>query len=291
MGSLHIAGVMRLDIFSPNNVGSDGAIFKATVDALQNLGCRVSVYSEEEFQLNEIQEDIVFSMGRQDRTISKLLALENKGVRVINTPLGVVNCVREQMTKVLLKAKVPHPKSMITSTDVDKLFFEKYDLGYPCWVKRGESHAIEKEDVAFVSNSVELERKMSDFRNRGICRAVINEHLRGDLVKFYGVVGTPFFFWFYPLDIKHSKFGLEKINGKPLGYDFDEESMKVICDKAATELSISIYGGDCVVDESGQMKIIDFNDWPSFAPCRDEAAIYIASCIYNQSISNIRIKK
>ncbi len=287
MGSLHVAGVMRLDIFSPNNIGRDGAIFKATVDALEDLGCRVSVYTEIDFQQSDIKADIVFSMGRQDKTISKLLDLESKGVRVVNAPSGVENCVREQMTKVLLNAKVPHPKSIITATNIGNNFFEKYDLGFPCWIKRAESHAIEKDDVAFVSNPAELQRKMTDFRNRGIGKAVINEHLKGDLVKFYGVLGTPFFFWFYPTDINHSKFGLETINGESQGYAFDEKTLKEICDRAASELSISIYGGDCVVDDSGEMKIIDFNDWPSFAPCREEAAIHIASCIYNQLLNNI----
>ncbi len=282
---------MRLNIFSPNSIGSDGAIFWATVGELEKLGCKVSVYSEEGFQITDITENVVFSMGRQAKTISKLFDLESKGVKIINAPTGVVNCVREQMTKGLHNAKIPHPKSIITSTEIDSLFFDKYDLGYPCWIKRGESHAIEKEDVAYVSNSAELESRICDFRNRGISRAVINEHLRGDLVKFYGVVGTPFFFWFYPSDIKHSKFGLEEINGDSQGYAFDEKSLKQICDRAATELSISIYGGDCVVDERGVMRIIDFNDWPSFAPCRDEAAVHIANCIYNQSINNIRIKK
>ncbi len=193
MESLHIAGVMRLNVYSPNNIGNDGEIFKATVKALEKLGCRVRVYTETDFQSSEIQEEVVFSMGRQDKTIAKLRALEAKGVKVVNTPSGVVNCIREQMTKLLLEANMPHPKSIITPTKIDDSFFEKYNLGYPCWIKRGESHAIEKEDVAYVCNAAELESRMKDFRDRGIGKAVINEHLRGDLVKFYGVVGTPFF--------------------------------------------------------------------------------------------------
>ena len=40
-----------------------------------------------------------------------------------------------------------------------------------------------------------------------------------------------------------------------------------------------VYGGDCIVDSDGKMQIIDFNDWPSFAPCRNEAAPYIAKAI------------
>ncbi len=42
---------------------------------------------------------------------------------------------------------------------------------------------------------------------------------------------------------------------------------------------VKIYGGDCIVDPDGSIRIIDFNDWPSFAPCRKEAAPYIAKCV------------
>jgi len=38
-----------------------------------------------------------------------------------------------------------------------------------------------------------------------------------------------------------------------------------------------VYGGDCIVSPDGEMRIIDFNDWPSFAPCREEASREIAN--------------
>ncbi|KAA6328492.1 hypothetical protein EZS27_022616 [termite gut metagenome] len=40
-----------------------------------------------------------------------------------------------------------------------------------------------------------------------------------------------------------------------------------------------VYGGDCIVSSDGTARIIDFNDWPSFAPCRTEASQAIASAI------------
>ncbi len=52
-----------------------------------------------------------------------------------------------------------------------------------------------------------------------------------------------------------------------------------MCQKAADEVDIIIYGGDCIVSETGEIQIIDFNDWPSFAPCRVEAAPHIAKRI------------
>ena len=118
-------------------------------------------------------------------------------------------------------------------------------------------------------------------KHRGIPSAVINEHLVGDLVKFYGVAGTDFFYWFYPSNMHHSKFGLEVINGTAKGIPFDEAQLRLLCHKAAEVLSIHIYGGDCIVSEDGVMRIIDFNDWPSFAPCREEAAPNIARRIWD----------
>ena len=114
---------------------------------------------------------------------------------------------------------------------------------------------------------------------RGIERVVINEHLKGDLVKFYGVAGTDFFYWFYPQEGNHSKFGLEEINGAPSGIPFSEEGLHQLCSDAAKVLDVTVYGGDCIVAPDGTIRIIDFNDWPSFAPCRQEAAKEIGGII------------
>ena len=124
---------------------------------------------------------------------------------------------------------------------------------------------------------------MREYALRGIKRAVINEHLKGDLIKFYGVSNTNFFYWFYPYDMNHSKFGLEKINGEAKGIPFDKDYLQQICQKASEVLNVKVYGGDCIVAEDGSIRIIDFNDWPSFAPCRDEAAPYIAQSILQEA--------
>ena len=55
--------------------------------------------------------------------------------------------------------------------------------------------------------------------------------------------------------------------------------VKDICHRAAEALDVRIYGGDCIVSPEGKIVLIDFNDWPSFAPCRKEAAPHIAKCI------------
>ena len=65
----------------------------------------------------------------------------------------------------------------------------------------------------------------------------------------------------------------------PVGYDFDIESLKKWSDEAAKVLGITVYGGDCVISADGSFKFIDFNDWPSFSRCREEAGKAIAESI------------
>lgn len=274
-----IAGVQRHTLFSPNHIGNDAAIFSAVTKLLSEAGFTINLYTEQEFLTKDVTEDAVFTMLRNEQAVHKLQQLEDNGVIAVNSGYGIENCTREKMTRLLLENNVPHPESLIIST-MDKVttYPSGRDVNF-CWVKRGDFHAIHREDVTYVRNKENLREVMAEYALRGINRVVINEHLEGDLVKFYGVAGTSFFHWFYPFDKKHSKFGHEEINGKPEGIPFDVEYLKEICDKAAAALNVMVYGGDCIIDPDGTIRIIDFNDWPSFAPCREEAAPAIASVI------------
>ena len=221
-------------------------------------------------------------MARDKATIARLKDLEDKGTLVINSAYGIDNCVRKPMTELLVAHGVPHPKSIIVKTN------EAYTGNFfPCWLKRGNSHAMVKEDVSYAVHFGEAEAILADFYRRGIPEAVVNEHLQGDLIKFYGVQGTDFFYWFYPGPCSHSKFGLEKINGEAKGIPFNVSDLKKYSDMAAEVLNVPIYGGDCVVLPNGDVKIIDFNDWPSFARCRDEAGVKIAECIYKRALKKL----
>ena len=51
--------------------------------------------------------------------------------------------------------------------------------------------------------------------------------------------------------------------------------------KAAETIGLTIYGGDCIVDEKGNISLIDLNDFPSFSSVREEAAKEIARSIIN----------
>lgn len=279
MANIVIAGVKRAGAYSPNHIGNDTAIFNAVAENLRKRGCIVNVYSEDQLNKNGVEERVIVNMCREQASIALLQRYEDEGRLVINSGFGIENCTRERMTRILLGNNIPYPESIMVNTDeAVKPLLKK--AGFECcWIKRGDFHAMHKEDVSYVRHAEEAQEVLQEYFYRGIKRAVINKHLPGDLVKFYGVRGQSFFHWFYPYDAGHSKYGAEAINGKSKGYHFDENELKHICQRAAEELNVVIYGGDCIVDTEGKMQIIDFNDWPSFAPCRNEAAPYIAKAI------------
>ncbi|MBO5272173.1 MAG: hypothetical protein IJ352_03595 [Muribaculaceae bacterium] len=281
MAEITIAGIMRAGAYSPNHIGNDAAIFNVVAEHLRKRGCIVNVYSEEQLIAGKVTENVIVNMCREQKSIALLQKMEDEGKIVINSGYGIENCTRERMTRILLGSNIPYPESLMVNTD-EGIKDALVKAGFSqCWIKRGDFHAMHKEDVSYVRHPEEAQEVLQEYFLRGIKRAVINKHLVGDLVKFYGVQGTPFFFWFYPFDLGHSKYGHEAINGKSQGIEFDVEKMRQICQNASEVLDVKIYGGDCIVSPEGDIRIIDFNDWPSFAPCRVDAAPHIAKCILN----------
>ncbi|MCM1311303.1 MAG: hypothetical protein NC206_08795 [Bacteroides sp.] len=269
---MRILGIARASEFSPNMVDNDAAILHAVADCLSAMGHSVSCVSETDFS-KECEAELIFSMARHSSTIKKLREMEcETGVRVINSAIGVENCTRSRFTEIFMRECISSPQSWIFEPCAVPC------LEYPCWIKRGDGCAQQKSDVSYVRNEEEVSAVMDDFKERGISCVVANKHLEGDLIKFYGVEGTDFFDWGYAAD-GHSKFGLETHNGKAHGFPFSPEELKCISDRAARVLDVPVYGGDCVVSETGELRIIDFNDWPSFSRCRDKAAAAIAERI------------
>ncbi len=275
--ALHLVGVCRSNVYSPNCVDSDAAIMHAVASKLRGMGNEVRLYNEGDLASNAAvtEADGFFNMGRSQKALQVLAEQETKGKHVVNSPCGIDNCIREKMSHLLIDNGVSYPKSW---------FIQQHgeipeDVSYPCWLKRGDGCAQQKEDTCYVQSLAEAKACLEDFWHRGVASVVVNEHLKGDLMKFYGVRGTNFFYWFYPDRVGKSKFGLEVINGKAQGYKFDVDAVKAEADKAGEILQVEVYGGDCVVAPEGKTTIIDFNDWPSFGPCRAEASVDIAQCV------------
>lgn len=252
--------IQRAPQFSPNSVEKDKAILDAVAERLQARGHQVESIVEGKSCLPAA--DAIFTMGRLPETLAALKQLQ--GIKIINSPKGIENCARHHLETIMEQIGVPMPPK--EGTD-----------GY--WLKRGDHAAQSKDDVVYVPNKTELEQQISAMHQRGIADYTVSAHVKGDLVKFYGVLGTGFFRYYYPTDDGVSKFGDEQHNGVAHHYRFDLSNLQLQAEKLSTAVGIHVYGGDCIVRADGSWCIIDFNDWPSFSRCRDEAAEAITTLL------------
>lgn len=280
-----LLGVSRGSEFSPNMADNDRAIFCGVAENLRSAGVEVECMSERDFVKTASEKGLdyfcryacIFNMARHPESIgllSKIAALLN--VPAVNSAVGLKNCRRDRLSVKLKENGIPSPGERVVALCNGAVDLPSMD--FPYWLKRGDGCAQVREDVVYVDCAQTAKNAVDGFVARGVTSVVVSEHLRGDLVKFYGVEGTDFFDWGYASD-GHSKFGLEAINGKACGFDFDVAELKRISDEAARVLDVPIYGGDCVVSDNGTIGLIDFNDWPSFSRCRTAASKAIASRI------------
>ena len=260
--------IQRAACYSPNSEEKDLAI-------LQEVGCffdDAKIISEGEFVENFSTDNQlisaesvgavnayyqIISMARSPKALDCLEQLEQSGIQVLNPSAGVWACQRSNIDKVMRENYLPLPP-------------DKGDDGY--WVKRADATAQSKEDVCFCHDWSEVEKIKSTFMQRGITDVVTQAHVKGDVVKFYGVEGTGFFRYYYSGDDTETKFGDEERNGKPRYYSFSSSNLQADAEKLACLLQTPIYGGDAIIQEDGSYVIIDFNDFPSFSKCRKEAA-------------------
>ena len=277
---LRVVGIRRAQRFSPNSVERDAAICQAVADCLGRQGYDVSLHAEEAFTPSLAQgAAAVFSMARGTETVA---ALERLSTPVVNPVAGLRNARRGDMTRIFAEAGIPMPRSWMVRTDGTLP-----DADCPCWLKRTDECAQASGDVVYAHGRDELADAVRRFAERGLREAVVCEHLPGDLVKFYGVKGTGFFEYYYPTACDgFSKFGLERHNGAARFYAFDAAALVATADRAASLLNLPVYGGDCIVGADGEVRLIDFNDWPSFSRCCDRAAEAITSVIVKAIESN-----
>jgi len=255
---MRILMIQRAEKFSPNSVEKDKAILATVGAKLLAAGHQVDYVSEEQ-KFEPERYDRIMTMGRLPETLDRLSQLN-----AINSSAGIENCARCRLEEIMLKTGMPMPP-------------RQGNHGY--WIKRGDAAAQSRGDVQYAATKTELERKIKEFEERGISQYTISAHVNGDLLKFYGVAGTGFFRYYYPTDDGESKFGDEQHNGEAHHFPFEAEAMHACTEQLARAVGVSVYGGDCIVSENGNYCIIDFNDWPSFSRCREEAAEAIASLI------------
>ncbi len=275
---LDFAGIKRKEIYSPNHITNDSLLLARTAEQLELLGHNVKIYEEVFVETNEIQEKFIFSMAQGKAGITSLLRNEERGDFIINKPSAALNSYRTEMIKILTELNnLPFPKSVEVKINgnTDGIF-EQFGQS-KVWLKRGDVHAEHKEDVTLVYSKEEMVTLFKEFKNRGIERVIVQQHLSGDTIKFYGILGTEFFHWYY-------------LNGNN-HIPFDLNELKLLAFWSAEVLDLDIFGGDVIISPDGSISIIDINDWPSFAPVRDIAAKNIAQLIHNKALKYVQHNK
>ena len=271
-----LISIYRAERYSPNSVERDKAIMDAVCE---KLSTRYNIYKTREedietegmplmLRLADAHQPhsgaplLVLSMARSRKALDILTQMEAEGARVINRAQAVLNATRTVIDRMMRENDIP----------CAPLHGE-----HGWWIKRGDEAAQEKGDVRFAADERERDATIEEFHKRGITDIVTTAHVRGDLVKFYGVTGTAFFHTTYPTDGGFSKFGDETRNGTSRHTPFDIAALHGDASRLAQLTGIEVYGGDCIVRSDGSYAIIDFNDWPSFSVCRHDAAEAIAS--------------
>ena len=109
-----LVGVCRGNEFSPNCVDNDAAIMNAVKEQLEALGAQVMLMCEKEFCRKAavleraygwprcrvaVGVDGFFSMARSKQALDVLGRIEEEGVLVVNSSLGVNRCIRRIMTE------------------------------------------------------------------------------------------------------------------------------------------------------------------------------------------------
>lgn len=277
----HILGISRAPQFSPNSEARDAAIFAALTSRLERKGYAVDIISEDLVTVVDLADyDLVFSMARGRNVLAVLSQAEQAGLPVINSATRLLQLSRGELIQLLHQHDLPLPQTQLRVLGHEQVMPH---IAYPFWLKRVDACAQQKGDVCLVNSEAEYDNAITRFSEHAIASYVIEQHIEGDLIKFYGVEGTPFFHISYPTESidGFSKFGLEQANGRPSHFSFNEAALKQATDKAAQLTGMTVYGGDAIITSTGQFYIIDFNDWPSFSPCRREAAKAIAGRIDN----------
>ena len=264
---MRLIGLYREAEYSPGRHRSnDAVLLEQVADRLRSHRLDVALMTVDDAAATRPEAALVFSMCQGPRALDLLIQWERDGARLINSPRASLNTYRDRLPSLMQNAGIQFPSTKLVATSNGAAAHVGVDgvdrINGGVWLKRGDVHASVSADVQWVDSADGLRAGLQDFAARGVTRAAIQHHRAGDEIKFYGVAGGGFFHWFYPGDTR----------GCPL----DVDALQTLAERAAAAAGLDIFGGDVIVAPDGELTLIDLNDWPSFAPCRDRASEAIA---------------
>lgn len=261
-------GILRELQNSPNRESDDALILKAVMEQLQLQRVETALMTPEEADAADFSGwDMIVPMCE---TYPRLMRLRSfcatSSALVINPPDAVLGCYRLRMLEAFAKetaVKLP-PTQTYAIAAPGRLEKPSFDGRAGYWVKRGDVHNTCANDVVFARDMNEVEDIRKDFQRREISNLLIQRHIDGDLIKFYGVGPGQWFTWFY-----HDPQTARRL-------PFELEDLAVQAEAAARAVGLEVFGGDAIISPEGPIYLIDINSWPSFARVRNEAAVQIA---------------
>jgi glutathione synthase/RimK-type ligase-like ATP-grasp enzyme len=264
MQCMKLLGIYREQIYSPGKIQEDAAILDATLNELSFPNYSTRALPAESLDGSPNDSNCIVSMAQSNRALTILDNWQKRGIRVINSVQSVRNCYRTSLIHLLCDAKIPLPPSKILPlNEVEKDLFFRRSARY--WLKRGDVHAMQPEDVVKVASKKELVSALDHFRNRNIREVLVQEHVDGLVIKFYGIGASEYFCAFIAS------------NGNEITSPVKQLSH--LARLSAEAVGLEIYGGDAVLVPGEKFVLIDLNDWPSFSRCCQPAAKSIARYI------------
>ncbi len=270
-----ILAIARRTQHSDKHQSNDAIMFGMTCDQLRERGYHVELIDEDRLAsfLADHRPTRIISMAQRPENTALLARIESDGGVIVNSFESILNTYRVFLA--LRLAEEPafagtYILSSLVEEDLEDFEGEAYamigkTLGESFWLKRGDVHAAHPDDVTFVASGGEFEAALENFRSRDVTSAVVQEHIEGEVVKFYAVSDRRFF---------HAQYFESE---EPVGFDTTE--LQSEADRIARMLGLSIYGGDAVIGADGRITFIDFNAWPSFGTVRDRAVPQIVEAI------------
>jgi glutathione synthase/RimK-type ligase-like ATP-grasp enzyme len=264
MKPLALLGIYRERIFSPGKIEDDAAIMDATLEELARMGWEVGALHAESLASSSLRPENAVTMAQSDRALNILKDWSRQGTRIINTVPSVRNCYRKPLTHLLSRSGICVPPSQIVRLE-DAEAEIPLDSSARLWLKRGDVHAMEPGDVASVTCKEERDQALEHFFGKSIRDILIQEHVQGPVVKFYGVGAGGYFRAYLAASGDEVTAGVGPL--------------EALARKAARAVGLEVFGGDAVLTETNGPVLIDLNDWPSFSRCRHSAARSIAAYV------------
>ncbi len=260
-----LLGLYRERQYSPGrHLSNDVLLLDQIAYRLRERDFAVDLLTLDEAESRRTDAAMIFSMCQGRAALENLADWERQGAKIINSPRAALNTHRDRLPALMVEAGIAFPQTQLIGTR-ERADLRSFNLNGGIWLKRGDIHASVTADVQWVDSAQRIKAGMIDFAERGINIAALQAHRSGDEIKFYGITGRGLFHWFY--------------SGETRKYPFNLVDLESLAHRAAAAAGLDIFGGDVIVSPSGELTLIDLNDWPSFAPCRERASHAIADFI------------